>query len=187
MNIHLVAPFHIWDLQKYSFDVILEPVINDVKILESQGLSLLFSDEPLYGTICQITGDNLGMHTVLGFNESFSSRHFCRHCLIEKDDCLTVFSEDDPKVILCGKNVFEMHCQSLQENPQLKTMYGLKNNSTLNSLKYFHVYNNNLILCVILLRELLSARSNCCLDISHNTLFQNRTYFPGFIVLIMEF
>lgn len=78
MNIHLVSLFHTPDLQKYGFDVILEPLINDVKKLESQGLSLPFSDEQVYGTISQITGDNLGMHSILGFNESFSSHHFCR-------------------------------------------------------------------------------------------------------------
>jgi len=64
MNIHLVSLFHTADLQKYGFDVILEPLINDVKQLESQGLSLPFSDEQVYGTISQITGDNLGMHSV---------------------------------------------------------------------------------------------------------------------------
>ena len=70
------------------------------------------------------------MHTILGFNESFNTRHFCRLCLIEKNDCQTVFSEDDPKVFLRGKDMFEMHCQSLQENPQLKSIYGLKKIST---------------------------------------------------------
>ena len=82
------------------------------------------------------------MHAILGFNESFSSHHFCRLCLIEKNDTQTVFNEDDPKVILRGKDMFEMHCQSLQENPQLKSLYGIKINSTLNSLKYYHVCNN---------------------------------------------
>ncbi|RVE61678.1 hypothetical protein OJAV_G00174850 [Oryzias javanicus] len=142
MNIHLVSLFHTPDLHKYGFDVILEPLINDVKQLESQGLSLPFSDEPVYGTISQITGDNLGMHSILGFTESFNSRHFCRLCLIEKDDCQTVYNEDDPKVIIRGKHVFDMHCQSLKENVNLKSLYGLKRNSSLNSLQYFHVSSN---------------------------------------------
>ena len=142
MNIHLVSLFHTPDLKKYGFDAILEPLLNDVKQLESQGLSLPFSDEQVHGTISQITGDNLGMHSILGFNESFSSRHFCRLCLLDKDDCQTVYSEDDPKVILRGKDMFDMHCQSLKENLQLKSLYGLKRNSALNSLQYFHVCHN---------------------------------------------
>lgn len=137
MNIHLLALFHTQDVSKYGFNVILEPLINDINILESQGLSLPFSDEQIYGTIAQITGDNLGMHSILGFNESFSSRHFCRLCLIEKQDSQTVYSEDHPKVILHGKEIFEMHCQSLQENPQLRSLYGLKKTLHLIHLSIF--------------------------------------------------
>lgn len=112
MNIQLVSLFHAQDLHKYGFDVKLELLINDMKKLESQGLSLPFSDEQIYGTISHITGDNLGMHTILGLNESFSSRHFCGLCLIEKNDTQTVYSEDDPKVILHGKDMFEIHTVS---------------------------------------------------------------------------
>ncbi|XP_053097912.1 uncharacterized protein LOC113523917 [Pangasianodon hypophthalmus] len=126
MNINLLSLFHTQDISKYGFDIILEPLINDIKVLESQGLSLPFSDEQIYGTIAQITGDNLGMHSILGFIESFSSHHFCRLCLIDKNDSQTVYSEDDPKVILRGKEIYEMHCQSLQENPQLRSLNGLK-------------------------------------------------------------
>lgn len=142
MNIHLLALFHTQDVSKYGFDVILDPLINDIKILESQGLSLPFSDEQIYGTIAQITGDNLGMHSILGFNESFNSHHFCRLCLIEKNDSQTVYSEDDPKVVLRGQEIFEIHCKSLHENPQLRSLYGLKKKSIINTLKYFHVSNN---------------------------------------------
>lgn len=95
-----------------------------------------------YGSISQITGDNLGMHSILGFNESFSSHHFCHLCLIEKNDSQTVYSEDNSKLILRGKEIYEMHCQSLQENPQLRSLYVLKRNSILNTLKYVHVFNN---------------------------------------------
>ena len=35
MIIHLVSLFHTQDLRKYGFDVLLEPLINDMKKLES--------------------------------------------------------------------------------------------------------------------------------------------------------
>ena len=85
MNIRLVSLFHTQDLRRYGFDVLLEPLINYMKKLESQGLSLPFSDKQVYGTICQITGDNLGMHTILGFNESFSKY---RHLFVDVFPCL---------------------------------------------------------------------------------------------------
>ncbi|CAI5668325.1 unnamed protein product [Oreochromis niloticus] len=142
MNIHLVALFHTEDMKKYGFDPILQPLINDIKILECFGLDLPFSSEKVYGTICQITGDNLGMHTILGFTESFSARHFCRLCLVDKDDAQNVYDEDDPKIILRGKDLFEMHCNELQSEPQKLSVFGLKHNSTLNNLQFFHVCHN---------------------------------------------
>ena len=57
------------------------------------------------------------MHGILGFVESFSGRYFCRLCLIEKDDAQNVYNEDDPKIILRGREVFEMHCNELQSDP----------------------------------------------------------------------
>lgn len=51
MNIHLVALFHSDDVKTYGFDSILRPLIDDIKILETQGLDLPFSAEKIYGTI----------------------------------------------------------------------------------------------------------------------------------------
>lgn len=64
MNINLVALFHTEDVKKYACDPILQPLINDIKTLESHGLYLAFSTENVYGTTSQITGDN-------SFTESF--------------------------------------------------------------------------------------------------------------------
>ena len=142
INIHLVALFHAEDVKKYGFDPILQPLIDDIKVLESHGINLPFSSEKVHGTICQITGDNLGMHGILGFVESFSGRYFCRLCLIEKDDAQNVYNEDDPKIILRGREVFEMHCNELQSDLHKLHVFGLKKNLTLNSLQFFHVCQN---------------------------------------------
>ncbi|KAG7463388.1 hypothetical protein MATL_G00176040 [Megalops atlanticus] len=69
LNIQLVSLFHSQDL-KYGFDLILEPLISDLKKLESEGLHLPISSEKVFGTISQVTGDNLGLHSILGFSES---------------------------------------------------------------------------------------------------------------------
>lgn len=142
MNIHLVALFHVQDLKKYGFDPILEPLINDIKTLESHGIDLPVSSDRVYGTICQISGDNLGMHGILGFTESFNGRYFCRLCLIEKADAQSIYSEDDPRIILRGRDLFEMHLNDLRSDPQASHVFGLKRNSTLNSLQFYHVCFN---------------------------------------------
>lgn len=117
-NIHLVALFHTEDLRRYGFDSILEPLINDIRTLESCGLDLPFSAEKVYGTICEITADNLGMHAILGFTESFSGCYLCCLCLIDKDNAPNVYNEDNLKVILRGKELFEVHCNELQSDSQ---------------------------------------------------------------------
>lgn len=142
MNIHLVALFHSEDVKKYGFDPILQPLIKDIKTLETDGLDLPFSNEKSYGTITQITGDNLGMHAILGFTESFSGNYFCRLCLIDKSSAQKVYSEDSQLMVMRGREVFEMHCNELQSNPQKTSVFGLKHNSSLNCLQFFHVCNN---------------------------------------------
>lgn len=74
MNIHLVALFHTEDVKKYGFDPILQPLIDDIKILESDGIDLPFSSEKVYGTICQITGDawNNGFYRVFQWTSLLS-------------------------------------------------------------------------------------------------------------------
>lgn len=40
--------------------------------------------EPVCGTIAQVTGDNLGLHTLLGYAKSFNVNYFCHFCLVDK-------------------------------------------------------------------------------------------------------
>ncbi len=142
LNIHLVSLFHSQDVKKYGFDAILAPLINDVKILENEGIYLPISSEKVYGSICQVVGDNLAMHALLGFTESFNSNYFCRLCLTEKSDAQNVYSEDDPRVVVRDKASFEIHCRDIQSDTQLNSVYGIKRDSSLNTLQYFHVCSN---------------------------------------------
>ena len=142
MNIHLISLFHSQDAKKYGIDKILTPFVEDVKVLESSGMKVSFAEEPVFGTIAQVTGDNLGLNSILGYVESFSAHHYCRMCLIDKATAQTVFSESDPRVILRTKLTNEQHYSYLVENPRENSCFGLKRNSILNSLSYFSVSDN---------------------------------------------
>ena len=142
MNIHLISLFHSQDAKKYGIDKILTPFVEDVKVLESSGMKVSFAEEPVFGTIAQVTGDNLGLNSILGYVESFSAHHYCRMCLIDKATAQTVFSESDPRVILRTKLTNEQHYSYLVENPRENSCFGLKRNSILNSLSYFNVSDN---------------------------------------------
>ena len=69
VNIHLCALFHAQDIKTYGFDTILEPIINDLKVLETDGIKVPMFKSPVHGSIVQVTGDNLGIHGLFGFVE----------------------------------------------------------------------------------------------------------------------
>ncbi|XP_056315761.1 uncharacterized protein LOC130230656 isoform X1 [Danio aesculapii] len=142
MNIHLISLFHSEDGKKYGMDKILGPLIDNGKVLEQKGMKVSFSEEPIFGTIAQITGDNLGLNSILGYVESFSAKHYCRLCLTDKVLAQEVFSEDDPRMILRNRNQNEKHYKYLADNPNENSCYGIKRNSILNTLTYFNVSEN---------------------------------------------
>lgn len=109
MNVYLATLFDTQDLKTYGFEEILKPLIDDLKILETKGIQLPFIDETLFGSIIQITGDNLALNGLLGFVESFSAAHCCRFCLTNKEDIQSVFTEDGPGLILRSKELYIEH------------------------------------------------------------------------------
>lgn len=142
MNVRLVALFYTEDLKMYGFDTILKPLINDLKILETKGIQLPFIDEPLFGSVSQVTGDNLALNSLLGFVESLSATHWCRFCLTNKEEIQSVFSENNPGLVLRSKELYTEHCNTLSEDPTLPSIYGVKKSCVLNSLQYFHSTDN---------------------------------------------
>ena len=142
VNIHLCALFHAQDIKTYGFDTILQPIVSDLKVLETDGIKVPTLKSPVHGSIVQVTGDNLGIHGLFGLVESFSARNCCRFCVLEKSHFQTVFCEDEESVIFRTKDMHEEHCYTAQTNPQLPHVYGVKRSCLLNSLQYFHTVEN---------------------------------------------
>ncbi|XP_041823596.1 uncharacterized protein LOC121628577 [Melanotaenia boesemani] len=142
MNVHLAVLFYTEDLKKYGFEEILKPLIDDLEILETQGIKLPFIEEPLFGSVIQVTGDNLALNSLLGFVESFSATHWCRFCLTNKEEIQSVFTENNPGLVLRSRELIVEHCNALREDPALLSIYGVKKYCVLNSLKYFHSSDN---------------------------------------------
>ncbi|KAK0149551.1 hypothetical protein N1851_009707 [Merluccius polli] len=142
VNIHLCALFHAQDIKTYGFDAILQPIVSDLKMLETDGIKVPALKGPVHGSIVQVTGDNLGIHSLFGLVESFIARNCCRFCLLEKSHFQNVFCEDAESVIFRTKAMHEEHCHTAQTNPQLTHVYGVKRSCLLNSLQYFHTVEN---------------------------------------------
>lgn len=127
VNIHLCALFHTQDIKSYGFENILEPIINDLKVLETDGIHVPTFKGSVHGTVVQVTGDNLGLHGIFGFVESFSARYCCRFCILEKTDFQTVFSEDEESVILRTRNMHAEHAHAEHEQTQNYPMHMVLN------------------------------------------------------------
>uniref|UniRef100_A0A2S2QGP6 Uncharacterized protein n=1 Tax=Sipha flava TaxID=143950 RepID=A0A2S2QGP6_9HEMI len=58
------------------------------------GVNILFFTGKLYFELELILRDNLGLHLITGFVESFSSNFCCRICIMEKSDIKVKCYED---------------------------------------------------------------------------------------------
>lgn len=73
-----------------------------------------------------MNGDNLGMHSIHGFSESFCGQYFGRLCLTDKAEAQVIYNEDDPRVVLRDCEVYQCHCLELESGPQRSSLHGLK-------------------------------------------------------------
>lgn len=80
-------------------------------------------------------GDNLGLHQIFGFGESFSSNYFCRFCKIHRNSAR--FPHRVNNLLRRTKETFtqDLDCRNFSET-------GVKYNSNLNNIKDFHVVEN---------------------------------------------
>ncbi|PIK45680.1 hypothetical protein BSL78_17458 [Apostichopus japonicus] len=124
-------------IKQYGYNVVLEPLINDLKDLATNGIyisSVSFDGNVNVG-IAQITGDNLGMNSLLGFVESFTANHPCRQCRVHRN-----IRRSQLVVDLALKRNRINYAEDVNEANL--TMTGIKNSSIFNELEYFHVTEN---------------------------------------------
>lgn len=135
-NIHLLALFYSQDLKNIDFNAILKPIVDDLKILEDEGITIEVDScsQVYYGSLCALSFDNLGGNVLFGLVESFSANNFCRLCLINKNDIQDVLEEENHSIVMRNDLNYEKHAKNAsQEN----IVYGVKRRSILNDLRYF--------------------------------------------------
>ena len=124
-------------VQKYSYKEILQLVFNDILTLETTGIEIkLGSQEHTFlGTV---SIDNLAAHALAGFYCNFSTvARFCRFCNCTRDQLhgmlnLVTFFERT-QVGYNNNNT------NIETYPEMSSVYGIKQRSCFNSLKYYHV------------------------------------------------
>lgn len=136
-NVFLAATFKTRDIHKLGNDKCFENLVLELKYLEETGISINTGDENLqvHFIVGLITGDNLGLNSILNFNKSFSSNFFCRFCKTNKTVTYSQATEDRSLL----RNIEYYISDLKQDSPDLT---GIKSECLLNKISSFHVVNN---------------------------------------------
>ncbi|XP_057181928.1 uncharacterized protein LOC130548896 [Triplophysa rosa] len=79
-SIYLACLSYSSDVKKYGYSAILEPLLKDIEVLEKQGIYVQKLGDNIQGTVLYVSADNLGAHSLGGFQENFNVDKFCRFC-----------------------------------------------------------------------------------------------------------
>lgn len=71
----MVLLLHSADREEFKNNIIFKPIIDEFNFLQNNGVDIDTPDfkGKLYFELGLILGDNLGLHSITGFTESFSS------------------------------------------------------------------------------------------------------------------
>ncbi|KAE8738222.1 hypothetical protein FOCC_FOCC016306 [Frankliniella occidentalis] len=86
--IFVAALFYANDRKAYGNRKVMEPVLEELKYLETVGILVNLPDRTVrvYFALGLFLGDNLGLNGILGFVECFVANHPCRVCKIHKNE-----------------------------------------------------------------------------------------------------
>jgi len=144
-NIFVLAICYSTDLKKYGFEKILGRFIAEMKELESEnGVTCYVGNQKknLRATLVSFIGDTLAAHDILGFSGPGSSK-FCRECMISRQ------SFNKNPISKAKKRTIHRHSKQLEKlkdsdfSPAMMSRFGLKNDSVLHCLRYFHCCTSN--------------------------------------------
>lgn len=136
-NCHLVMLFNAGDAKLYGYEPIFDPLVEDLNSLIHDGIQI---EAPTFqGTVrvglAQVTGDNLGLHSLFGFAQGFTANYPCRFCKMHRAEAQLSTSENVG--LLRTKDNYQMDVNA-QDLPNT----GVRSDSPLNKIHHYHVTQN---------------------------------------------
>jgi hypothetical protein len=130
---------------KGNFNLLLEPIVEDLKILESIGIDI-GGGKYLRGTLINVAFDNLGGNIVFGMIQCFNANFYCRICISNKKECQSETNENPIKLRnreSYNESMNHIKINGNSNNKDNVNMHlGFKNYCILNELKYYHTAEN---------------------------------------------
>lgn len=121
-HIHLAIVAKDKLVQEYGLHRILEPLLKDVAVLETEGITV--KSKKYTGSVLCLTGDNLSSHRVGGFATNFSHGRVCRFCMALHHQLAVKHSEED--FVLRTPEGHSYHLSMLQNGLPTLSLYGVK-------------------------------------------------------------
>jgi hypothetical protein len=111
------------------------PIVSELNDLQSAGLIINTFNSQFVFTFTTVAADNLAAHEIGGFQETFSSGYICRRCLVTYENRLIPLT--DVHFIQRTDLQHQRILKSLENNPHVKSMFGVAGLSPLNDLHNF--------------------------------------------------
>lgn len=136
-NIFLAGLFKSNDRTEFGNHAVFKHIINQLNFLENIGIEINIKGclYHVFFSLGLILGDNLGLHSVLGFTESFVADYPCRFCKLSKTECHNQIDQLDDKL----RNIDTYNSDIEINNVSLT---GIKQTCVFNEISSFHVTEN---------------------------------------------
>lgn len=131
-NLFLALLFYSSDRSYFGNDKTFKILLAELEYLHNQGIWINAEggQHNVKFVLITISGDNLGLHGILGFHESFSSNNYCRFCTATKDTMISQVNEIEKDIRV--ERDYDEH---------VNKAIGLKERCVWNDLPNFHLYN----------------------------------------------
>ena len=128
-------------IKSYGMSQIMRPFMHDMVDLETHGFTFVKEgiEYQFQATISFVSADNLAAHDIGGFQTHFNHGRICRACNVTSATMKNHFNSRSLDVRT--KEAYNEQVEHLLQNPNLSSVYGIKHDSPLHQLQYFHVAN----------------------------------------------
>ncbi|XP_039310574.1 uncharacterized protein LOC120358896 isoform X1 [Solenopsis invicta] len=136
-NIFLALLFNTEDRKEFGNKQTFAPLIEELIVLEQVGITVTVNGNQykIYFVLSLLLGDNLGLHAMCGFVESFRANYTCRFCKIHRNISQTTCLEDD--YILRTRESYNVDLASAN-----CSINGIKEECVFHAITSFHVVDN---------------------------------------------
>lgn len=133
-NIFLLQLCYSSDVRSFGNRQTFQKIVSELILLEKDGLKVVIAEKnyTVYFKLVLVLGDNLGINSLLGLQESFSTNYYCRFCRCDNNTASYMLQEDETTL----RNVDNYQADLNNKN------FGIRDECIWHDLPDFHLTKN---------------------------------------------